>query len=207
MDLIWKAKTAWNKIDGPTLPYRPEPGDGDGGGVNHIYNACRIGRALLNPNYGGPSCALPQQRCTDVSLNPNTCQVQFVSVPCPEPPWPPASSLPPPRVDPLFLDLDENGVQTTSLEGQTFFDHDGDGFAERTAWVAAGDGLLVMDRNGNGIIDDGRELFGNETILDDCTKAANGFQALSQLDSNHDGKIDANDQAFAQLTLQRDLSL
>jgi len=85
-----------------------------------------------------------------------------------------------------------------------YFDHNGDAFAEATGWVDSGDGLLVMDRNGNGIIDDGRELFSDQTILSNGRRAANGFQALADLDSNHDGKIDAQDVAFSQLRVWKD---
>ncbi|HMK37409.1 MAG TPA: hypothetical protein VK463_20210 [Desulfomonilaceae bacterium] len=106
-----------------------------------------------------------------------------------------------PRVDPLVLDLDGDGIKTASVNGPTltFFDNNVDAFAEQTGWIAPGSGLLCMDRNGNGIIDDGKELFGNQTILANGQKAANGFHALAELDSNHDGKIDANDSGFWQL--------
>ena len=100
---------------------------------------------------------------------------------------------------PLILDLDGNGIQTTGLSSRTYFDHAADGFAERTGWVGPGDGLLVWDRDGNGQIDSGRELFGSETLLASGLKAVNGFAALTELDSNGDGVIDANDPVFAQL--------
>lgn len=64
---------------------------------------------------------------------------------------------------PLILDLDGDGVETTSLKERTFFDHDGNGFAEQTAWSADDDGILVYDRNNNGVIDSGAELFGDNT--------------------------------------------
>ncbi len=75
-------------------------------------------------------------------------------------------------MEPLILDLDGNGAHTTKLgwvEGQssTYFDMDNDGFAERTAWVAAGDGMLVIDKNGNGKIDNQNELFGNNATYAD----------------------------------------
>ncbi|THF58104.1 putative Ig domain-containing protein [Pseudothauera rhizosphaerae] len=84
------------------------------------------------------------------------------------------------------------------------FDHASDGFAELTGWVANGDGLLVRDLNGNGLIDTGREMFGSETLLSDGRKAANGFQALAELDGNGDGWIDAADAAFSELRVWRD---
>jgi hypothetical protein len=46
-----------------------------------------------------------------------------------------------------------------------YFDHDNNSFAEQSGWVGKDDGLLVFDKNNNGKIDDGSELFGNNTIL------------------------------------------
>ena len=88
---------------------------------------------------------------------------------------------------PIILDLDGDGVETVGVKDGAYFDHDGNGFAEQTGWASSHDGLLVMDRNGDGIINGGKELFGNETLLANGAKAANGFQALAELDSNHDG--------------------
>lgn len=72
-----------------------------------------------------------------------------------------------------------------------YFDIDGDGWTEQTAWVTGGDGLLVRDFNGNGTIDGLAELFGTET--------ESGFAALGALDGNADGLIDANDAAYLSL--------
>jgi len=105
---------------------------------------------------------------------------------------------------PIVLDLDGDGVETTGVKAGAHFDHAGDGFAETTGWVGQDDGLLVLDRNHNGVIDDGSELFGSNTVLANGQKATNGFLALAELDENHDGKIDAGDSAFAQLRVWRD---
>ncbi|MEW5678647.1 hypothetical protein [Comamonas kerstersii] len=107
-----------------------------------------------------------------------------------------ASTIP----SPIILDLDGDGViRTVGLSSGVNFDHAADGFAERTGWVAPGDGLLVWDRNASGTIDSGRELFGSETLLPNGMKAINGFEALKAFDVNGDGVIDANDPVFAQL--------
>jgi hypothetical protein len=66
-------------------------------------------------------------------------------------------------------------------------------------WVGGADGLLVLDRNANGRIDDGRELFGAITPLPDGSRAGHGFNALAALDSNHDGVVNAADGQFRQL--------
>lgn len=102
-------------------------------------------------------------------------------------------------VSPLILDLDHDSIETLSTSQAIHFDHDGNRFAETTGWVAPDDGLLVWDRNGNGVIDDGSELFGNYASDASGSRAANGFIALAALDDNHDGKIDAADAAFSQL--------
>ncbi len=72
----------------------------------------------------------------------------------------------------LVIDLDGDGVETTTMEKGTHFDHDGNGFAERSGWIGKDDGLLVRDINGNGQIDNGTELFGNNSVLSSGQKAA-----------------------------------
>ena len=114
-------------------------------------------------------------------------------------------AAPPGRRDPLILDLDGDGIETTNVKDGAYFDHDGNGLAEQTGWVAPDDGLLVRDINGNGRIDNGKELFGDQTILKNGSNAANGFAALADLDDNHDGKIDSNDAAFSQLKVWQDI--
>ena len=108
---------------------------------------------------------------------------------------------------PLAVDLDGDGVETVNVTaGETFFDHDGNGFAEQTAWIKGDDGLLVRDINGNGQIDDGSELFGDQTVLSNGKKAANGFEALADLDSNQDGVFDGDDDAFGEVMVWQDLN-
>ena len=101
---------------------------------------------------------------------------------------------------PLILDLDGDGVEADTY---AFFDHEGEGFAELTNWVGADDGLLVWDRNADGVINDGSELFGNNTVLQNGNKAEHGFAALAALDSNNDGVINSSDTAWANLQVAR----
>ncbi|MET1412189.1 calcium-binding protein [Roseibium sp. HPY-6] len=102
-------------------------------------------------------------------------------------------------VDPLVLDLDGDGLELTSMVTgvSPMFDMDGDGFAEHTGWVAPDDGMLALDSNGNGVIDDIGELFGGA--------GQSGFSELAQHDDNSDGIIDANDAVFNDLRVWRDL--
>ncbi|MDC6180658.1 calcium-binding protein [Ralstonia solanacearum] len=119
-------------------------------------------------------------------------------------------------VDPLILDLDGDGLEITPLSHGILFDADGDTIKTGTAWANADDGILVWDRNGNGIIDSGKELFGDETVLASGQKAANGFAALAELDTGSvvdgvtvgagDGIFDANDAQYANLRIWRDLN-
>ena len=61
--------------------------------------------------------------------------------------------------------------------------------------------FLALDRNGNGRIDDGSELFGNHTPLPGGVPAANGFDALRQYDTNNDGILDRTDPIWSSLLL------
>jgi len=99
------------------------------------------------------------------------------------------------------LDLNGDGIQTLSVTQGVNFDLNNDGKLDRAGWVAGGDALLVRDLNGDGRINDGGELFGEGTVLSDGRKAKDGYEALSALDSNLDGVIDANDAAWSSLKL------
>ena len=123
---------------------------------------------------------------------------RFLQVPWPCPPPPPLPDDDPPS--PLILDLDGDGVEADAV---TFFDHARDGWRELSRWASADDGVLVWDRNGDGAINDGGELFGNNTALKSGNKAANGFAALAELDSNSDGVVDSSDAEWGNLRVMR----
>lgn len=102
-------------------------------------------------------------------------------------------------IDPLLVDLDGNGIETTPLTDGMMMDHDKDGFKELSAWVGGNDGILAYDKNNNGIIDNGNELFGDNYEKSDGTIATSGFDALSDLDTNNDGVINSSDESFSNL--------
>lgn len=110
---------------------------------------------------------------------------------------------------PLLIDLENDGIRLTGLQDPVWFDIDADGERDLMSWTNRGDGLLSLDRNGNGTIDDGGELFGDATVLADGTRATNGYLALAELDTwlfggNEDGQVDAGDLAFGALLLWTD---
>jgi hypothetical protein len=100
---------------------------------------------------------------------------------------------------PIILDLNGDGVKTLGISAGVKFDLFGTGTAVNTGWVSSGDGLLVLDRNHDGQINSGSELFGSATRLANGLTAPDGYAALRELDTNHDGVIDRQDAAYGDL--------
>jgi hypothetical protein len=93
------------------------------------------------------------------------------------------------KTDPLMINLDTN---IGSVSDQKFyFDLDADGKEEQISFAGKGSGLLALDKNGDGIINDGSELFG--------TKSGDGFRDLAAYDEDGNGWIDENDSIFSRL--------
>jgi hypothetical protein len=91
--------------------------------------------------------------------------------------------------DPLVINLDSNPV---SVSDQTFyFDIDCDGVLDEISTLSSGNGFLALDKNGDGIINDGSELFG--------TRSGNGFSDLAAYDEDQNGWIDEADSIFNKL--------
>jgi Ca2+-binding RTX toxin-like protein len=96
---------------------------------------------------------------------------------------------------PLVLDLEGDGIELAALngEGSVYWNIDNDDFAEASGWIAGGDGLLCIDLNEDGIINNQSELFGNTSTY------ANGFAALDAYDTNNDNYITSADTQFGDL--------
>ena len=108
----------------------------------------------------------------------------------------------PEQESPVLVSVDNGEYDLTSLEDGVSFDLNADGAAEELSWTAAGsdEAFVVLDRDGNGWIDDGTELFGNVTEQDPID-SPNGFNAMKLLDTNSDGWLDSSDARFADLGL------
>jgi hypothetical protein len=93
------------------------------------------------------------------------------------------------RKDPLVINFNGNAAQLTDTKFS--FDIDSDGAADNISFVGAGSGFLALDKDGNGVIDNGAELFG--------TQSGNGFADLAAYDGDGNNWIDENDAVYAKL--------
>jgi hypothetical protein len=117
------------------------------------------------------------------------------------------------RCSPIVIDLGNNGINLGEAGIGVYFDVNADGVRDHVQWVRRGgdEGFLALDRNGNGLIDDGGELFGVGTpLVLEGRNAPNGFVGLAQYDTrqlggNDDGLITEADAIWPQLRIWVDL--
>lgn len=150
---------------------------GDEKGYNNL--------ALESPSFTGrrvPSTVLVDvwaNRYKTRAGNPELCEKQY---------------------SPIVMDLTGAGINLIGPESGVQFDLNATGNPVWTGWVKSQTaGFLVRDLNGNGNIDSGAELFGNATTMSNGVRAVNGFEAMKDLDSNGDGKLNSDDSAWRDL--------
>lgn len=163
--------------------------------------SCR-GHIMGRPPGGGGDRTIYSDDCAQANANWDTrteiqercdrvCWTTCENGVCPTQP---VTTTPHPSMTPILMDLDRDGFHLAGLNDAVMFDLDADGEPNRISWTAfgKGDAFLVFDRNNNGLIDDGQELFGNATLLASGVPALNGYEALGELDaSNFGGDGDA----------------
>ncbi|MBX9777183.1 MAG: type I secretion C-terminal target domain-containing protein [Xanthobacteraceae bacterium] len=104
--------------------------------------------------------------------------------------------------DPLILDLGASGIALSGVADGVSFDINADGLPDRMAWTVGEDGILALDVDGNGTIDNGTEIFSPSFA---GGEHAGSLAALATLDDNADGLIDTGDSAYGSLKVWQDL--
>ncbi len=179
------------------LPAGPTPCDNTD--VRQSYNTsepCQPPPGCADWDYGSCMCLdePPPDPCAEC-----TCGAECM----------PQGGCGPPTVEcsPIIIAVGSNSsYHLTSSDDGVLFDMNGDGIRERMSWTQAGDPIafLVLDRNGNGNIENGSELFGNHSVVPSGQPVTNGFEALAWYDQNggnSDGIMDARDPIWSSLRL------
>ncbi len=165
-----------------------------------FHATCEDRQCKSSCSDGGGSCNCPND---GYHFKPNFCE--YPSTGCPsEATFEPGTGCCADST-PILIDLSGDGFYLTDPVGGVLFDLNGDGVAGRVAWTARGaqNAWLVLDRNGNGAVDGGVEMFGSSTPQL-ASATPNGFLALAEYDrpengGNSSGVIDPGDEAYQRL--------
>jgi len=154
----------------------------------------------------GFGCLTSEVNDPESNMYGTVCASSQADLGCPDDRPDDPDTLDPNGAEPIILDLGEHNYRLTSLPDGVQFDLRNEGRRRQIAWTRAHveNAFLALDRNGNGRIDNGSELFGNYTPLRSGALAPNGFRALAELDDNYDRVVDARDAAWQILLLWTD---
>lgn len=115
------------------------------------------------------------------------------------------------QTEPLMIDLGQDGFHLGKAGAGIYYDFENSGIYRPVQWVSRGgnEAFLALDKNNNGQIDNGAELFGRGILLQSGLKASHGFEELAQYDElmlggNNDGVIDSQDSIWSSLSLWLD---
>lgn len=184
--------------------------DGDGDGVTTCDGDCNDYDPSLTYDCSGGSGSCPDPSCNDGGNAIPTDYCMYPYDGCPPNYDNVGMCCQPYNITPIIVDVDSSGFNLTDAQNGVLFDFYGRGAGVRISWTAASstNAWLVLDRNGNGTIDSGMEMFGNlspQPLSDN----PNGFAALAEYDKpenggNGDGVIDSRDTIFSRLRLWQD---
>lgn len=112
------------------------------------------------------------------------------------------------KTDPLILDLNNNGIKRDFITtSKSYFNlNNYEKYTPRVEWIVStsDDGFLCIDKNQNGRIDNGKELFTEGQMLSNGQLSKNGVDVLKDMDTNHDNMVDKKDEGFDKLLFWND---